>query len=80
MCPPLLETRKTYLNILKKGGKNLGNDFKEIKDNARIEYEEVKNKICNGLSALYDDDVNRYKYFVLFLFKSHSEFLTLNIK
>lgn len=75
----LVKSKENLFKYIDSNGKIKDEKWREIKDNARIEYKDVKEKICKGLSDLYDENKNYYLYVVLYLFKAHQKFLTLNI-
>lgn len=69
-----------YENLAKVyNGKNLGDNWKEIKDNARLEFNAVKTGISRELDKLFDVNVSAYKYAVYHLATINKKFVTLTI-
>lgn len=76
----LLRTFKNLYKIVK--GESLGENWKEIKDNARIEQQAFSNKMCASLTKLYDDvDVDEitYMYVVYYVAKNYGDVLNKEI-
>ena len=57
-------------------GEQLGENWKEIKDNARVEFLNIQNIVCKNLSKLYDNNYEIYKYIVLYLITAQKKTLT----
>ena len=70
----LVRKNENIFKIFK--GEQLGENWKEIKDNARVELLNIQNAVCNGLSKLYDNNYEIYKYIVLYLITTQKKTLT----
>lgn len=57
----------------------LGDNWKEIKDNARLEFDTVKANISRGLDNLFDKNFTAYKFIVYYIATKNKQFVTLNI-
>lgn len=60
-------------------GEKLGDDFREIKDNARLEFDTVKANISRGLDNLFDKNFIAYKFIVYYIATKNKQFVTLSI-